>query len=67
MRPGIPELLIILVIVLLVFGAGRIRKVFGELGGGVAEFRKGLRDGQADVEPTVTTTSTTKDEPLIRQ
>lgn len=59
MRPGIPELLIILVIVLLVFGAGRIRKVFGELGGGIAEFRKGLKDGQAEAE-------TKNDEPVIR-
>lgn len=50
MRPGVPELLIILFIVLLVFGAGRIRKVFGELGGGVAEFRRGLREGQPEVD-----------------
>ncbi len=64
MRPGVAELLIILVIVLLVFGAGRIRKVFAELGGGVAEFRKGLREGQAENETAATTT---KDEPLIRQ
>lgn len=48
MRPGLAELLIILVIVILVFGAGRIRKVFGELGGGIAEFRKGLKDNQAE-------------------
>lgn len=48
MKPGILELLIILVIVILVFGAGRIRKVFGELGGGIAEFRRGLKEGQSD-------------------
>lgn len=59
MRPGIPELLIILVIVLLVFGAGRIRKVFGELGGGIAEFRKGLKDGQEETEAK-------KNDPVIR-
>lgn len=62
MRPGIPELLIILFIVLLVFGAGRIRKVFGELGGGVAEFRRGLREGQTDAEVS----EIKKDEPVIR-
>lgn len=40
--------MVILVIVLVVFGAGRIRRVFGELGGGIAEFRKGLREGSSD-------------------
>ena len=62
MRPGIPELLIILFIVLLVFGAGRIRKVFGELGGGVAEFRRGLREGQTEVDVN----EIKKDDPVIR-
>ena len=62
MRPGIPELLIILVIVLLVFGAGRIRKVFGELGGGIAEFRKGLKDGQSESAAV----ESKNDEPVIR-
>jgi sec-independent protein translocase protein TatA len=62
MRPGVPELLIILFIVLLVFGAGRIRKVFGELGGGVAEFRRGLREGQTEADVN----EIKKDDPVIR-
>jgi sec-independent protein translocase protein TatA len=41
---GVPELLIILVIVLLLFGAGRIRGVAGALGGSIKEFRKSVRD-----------------------
>jgi sec-independent protein translocase protein TatA len=36
------EWVIILVIVLLVFGVGRISKIAGELGGGIRSFRKGL-------------------------
>ncbi len=36
---GTPELLIILVIIVLLFGVGRIGKVAGELGKGVREFR----------------------------
>lgn len=63
MRPGMGELLIILLIVLLIFGAGRIRKVFGELGGGVAEFRRGLREGQDESAGTDAKT----DDPVIRQ
>jgi sec-independent protein translocase protein TatA len=40
---GAPELLIVLVIVILIFGVGRIAKVGGELGKGISAFRKGLK------------------------
>lgn len=40
-RPGLPELLIILVVVLLLFGPGRIAKIAGELGKGIRSFREG--------------------------
>jgi sec-independent protein translocase protein TatA len=39
---GAPELLIILVIIILLFGPGRIGKVAGELGKGIRSFREGL-------------------------
>ncbi len=39
---GVPELLIILVVVLLLFGPGRISKTAGELGKGIRAFREGL-------------------------
>lgn len=38
------EWVIILVIVLLVFGVGRITKIGSELGQGIRAFREGLRD-----------------------
>jgi len=44
---GIPELLIILVIVVLLFGPGRIGKIAGELGKGIRSFRDGL-SGKSD-------------------
>jgi sec-independent protein translocase protein TatA len=47
---GTPELLIILVVVLLVFGVGRIGKLGSELGKGVSAFRKGLHEGQEENE-----------------
>ena len=36
---GAPELLIILVIVVLVFGPGRLGKAMGEIGKGIRSFR----------------------------
>jgi sec-independent protein translocase protein TatA len=39
---GLPELLIILVIIVVLFGPGRIGKVAGELGKGIRAFKDGL-------------------------
>lgn len=39
---GTTELIIILVIIILLFGVGRIGKIAGELGKGVRDFRSGL-------------------------
>jgi sec-independent protein translocase protein TatA len=49
-RLGPTELIIILVIVLLVFGVGRIGKIAGELGGGIRAFREGLKGDDEDAE-----------------
>ena len=43
---GLPELLIILAVVLLLFGVGRISKIGGELGKGIKAFREGVNDGK---------------------
>jgi sec-independent protein translocase protein TatA len=48
MHLGGPELLIILVIVLLIFGVGRISRVGKELGTGIREFRKGISEDPAE-------------------
>ncbi len=39
---GPTELIIILVIVILLFGVGRISKIAGELGSGIRSFKDGL-------------------------
>jgi sec-independent protein translocase protein TatA len=44
--PGPTELIIILVIVLILFGAGRVSSLGGELGSAIANFRRGLNEGQ---------------------
>jgi len=51
---GVPELLIIVVIVILLFGVGRISKIGSELGGGIRAFREGLHgDEPAAVGQTI--------------
>ena len=39
---GPTELIIILVIIIILFGAGRISKIAGELGQSIRELRKGI-------------------------
>lgn len=49
---GFGELLVVLVIVLVVFGAGRLPEVMGSLGKGVQSFKRGLREPpEIDVTP----------------
>jgi sec-independent protein translocase protein TatA len=52
---GLPELGLILVIVLLIFGAGRLPDVGGAIGKSVREFRKASKDD----EPAATASATT--------
>jgi sec-independent protein translocase protein TatA len=40
---GAPELLIVLAVVILIFGVGRIGKIGSELGTGIRAFREGAR------------------------
>ncbi|RII30937.1 MAG: twin-arginine translocase TatA/TatE family subunit [Geobacter sp.] len=46
---GIPELLIILVIVLVVFGAGRLPEIGGALGKSIRNFKKSS-EGKDEIE-----------------
>ncbi|NLG97490.1 MAG: twin-arginine translocase TatA/TatE family subunit [Chloroflexi bacterium] len=47
-RLGPFELIIILTIIILLFGVGRIGKVAGELGSGIRAFREGLQSKDKD-------------------
>jgi sec-independent protein translocase protein TatA len=46
---GFPELLIIMVVVLLLFGAKRIPEIAGSMGKGIKEFRKNINEATRDI------------------
>lgn len=47
---GLPGLLLIAVVVLVLFGRGKISSLMGELGKGITAFKKGVKDGTEEVE-----------------
>ncbi len=49
MNLGPTELIIILVIVIVLFGVGRLSRLGGELGQGIKSFREGLRSDEDDI------------------
>jgi len=50
---GMPELLIILVIILIIFGAGKLPEIGGAIGRGIKNFKKATREpDEIDVTPS---------------
>jgi sec-independent protein translocase protein TatA len=45
-KPGLFQILIILLIVVVLFGRGRISETMGDVGRGIRNFRKGLSDDE---------------------
>ncbi len=52
--PGMGELIIILVIILVIFGAGKLPQVGKSLGGAISEFRNSVKSDDEDEETTHT-------------
>lgn len=48
---GIPELLVILVIVLIIFGPGKLPKIGKSLGEGIKEFKQSITNRSDDEKP----------------
>jgi sec-independent protein translocase protein TatA len=46
---GFPELLIIMVVILLLFGAKRIPEIAGSMGKGIREFKKNINDASREI------------------
>jgi sec-independent protein translocase protein TatA len=51
---SLPHLLMVLVVVLLLFGAKRIPEIAGSMGKGIREFKKSIHDGINDAPPSST-------------
>lgn len=45
---GLPGLLLIAVVVLVLFGRGKISSLMGEVGKGITSFKKGINEGEKE-------------------
>ena len=59
---GVPELIIILVIVVAIFGAGKLANLGGALGKGVADFKKQVGSSGSDDDSETGSSSASKAE-----
>ncbi len=47
---GLPGLLLITVVVLVLFGRGKIASLMGEVGKGITAFKRGVKDSSEEIE-----------------
>ena len=47
---GLPGLLLIAVVLLVLFGRGKISSMMGEVGKGITAFKRGIDDGRKEIE-----------------
>ncbi len=52
---GLPGLLLIAVVVLVLFGRGKISSLMGEVGKGISSFKKGIAEGKKELEDNAAT------------
>ena len=62
MTPSIWQLLIVLVIVLLLFGRGKIPQLMGDMAKGVKAFKKGMNSNSDDDDKNETSIEDNKDQ-----
>jgi len=49
---GTTELMLILAVVMLLFGVGRVSRIGGEMGSAIREFRRGLKGSEEETAET---------------
>jgi sec-independent protein translocase protein TatA len=64
---SVPQLLIILVIVALIFGTKRLKEVGGDLGSAIKSFRKSMNAADGEVDPAATPKQLTREEEQEKQ
>ena len=47
---GIPGLILIAVVVLVLFGRGKVSSLMGEVGKGITAFKRGVKEGNDEIE-----------------
>ena len=47
---GLPGLLLIAIVVLVLFGRGKISSLMGEVGKGITAFKRGVDDGKKEID-----------------
>lgn len=68
MSIGIWQVVLVLLIVLLLFGAGKLPKVLGDLGKGIKSFKSGLADEAADgTKPGTGDASRASSDPALKK
>lgn len=59
---GMPELVIILIIILIIFGAGKLPEIGSGLGKGIRNFRKSTKEVENEIKVTSETDEKKKEE-----
>ena len=49
---GLPGIILIAVVVLILFGRGKISSLMGEVGKGITSFKKGVSEGKQELDKT---------------
>ena len=58
---GMPELIIILIIILITFGAGKLPEIGSRIGKGIKNFKKASEEPQEELEPPAEENDTIED------
>ena len=67
MSIGVWQVVLIRLIVLIIFGAGKLPKVMGDLAKGVKSFKAGLKDEDETPPKTITVEQTSATDPAVKK
>tara|TARA_Y100000031_G_C8014398_1_gene289599 strand:+ start:320 stop:532 length:213 start_codon:yes stop_codon:yes gene_type:complete len=65
--PGMGELFIILIMILIIFGAGKLPQIGDALGKGIKNFKSATKEIQEDVDASKPSLEEKKEEPPVKE